>query len=120
MKNKYLTIEEITLTRNRKPIWYLMKNYINKHIKIGNEVTRKNLLKYIYPKCGNIIWNGETSVDSYRWLLVKVEFLKVTNKQGTFLKLRNIPSELTLTKIRKVASDKSWREWFIPLDEKIN
>ena len=120
MKKKYLTIEEVTSTRNHKSIWGLMKNYINKQVKIGNTLTRKNLLNYIYPNCANIIGYSESSVDAYRWLLVKVKILKVTNKRGTFLKLRNVPNKLTLTKLRKVAADKSWREWFIPLDEKIN
>jgi len=109
------------ISKDNKPLWELMKEYINDHIKIGNKFTRKDMLNYMYPNIGRDDMCYITNTpDTYRWLLVKVKILKVANKPGIYIKLQNIPDKLTTTELKKIASDKSWREWFIPLDEKIN
>jgi len=117
MWEKKITIK----TRNNKSVWILMKEFINKHARIGENFTRRNMLTYIYPDpnvCHYMRSNNNTP-DSYRLLLNKVEIVKNTDQLGVYVKLRHIPGDLTITRLQKIAADKSWKSWFIPLDEKI-
>ena len=108
-------------TRKKKPIWNLMKCFINYRANIGEKFTREAMLKYIYPDpnvCYYMRKNGNT-VDSYRLLLSKVEIVKNTDELGVYIKLRDIPNRLTTTRLKKIAGDKSWKSWFIPVDERM-
>lgn len=108
-------------TRDKKPIWILIKNFINYRVKVGEEFTRSNMLKYIYPD-PDVRWymrKKNNAADSYRLLLNKVEIVKKTDNLGVYIKLRDIPNRLTLTRLRKIAADKSWKSWFVPFDERL-
>jgi len=116
-KRKRVIIE----SRNNKPIWDLMKEFINKHARIREKFTRRNMLTYIYPDpnvCDYMRSHNNTA-DNYRLLLNKVEIVKNTDKLGVYIKLRDVPNKLTTTRLRKIAADKSWKSWFIPFEEKI-
>ncbi len=105
-------------SRYNKSLWELMKNYIN-NIKIGNKFTRKDMLTYIYPSINDDdIRHIENTPDQYRSLLTNVEILKATDKPGIYIKLQNIPDNLTTSKLKKIVGDKSWRKWFIPIEER--
>lgn len=108
-------------SRNDKPIWLLVKNFINYRAKTGEKFTRAEMFKYIYPdpKVHNYMVSHNNTVDNYRLLLNKVTILKNTDKRGIYIKLRNIPNRLSTTRLRKIAEDKSWTSWFVPFDEKI-
>ncbi len=111
----------IIKTRKEKPIWDLMKYFINYRAEIGEKFTRKDMLEYIYPDpnvCYYMRRNGNT-LDSYRCLLAKVKIIKNTDDLGIYTKLRDIPNRLTTTRLKKIAEDRSWKSWFVPFDEKI-
>ena len=109
------------ISKDNKPLWELMKEYINDHIKIGNKFTRKDMLNYIYPNIGSDdMCYIKNTPDNYRCLLTNVEILKATNEPGIYIKLQNIPDNLTTSKLKKIVADKSWRKWFIPINERIN
>lgn len=108
-------------TRNNKSVWVLMREFINKRVMIGENFTRRNMITYIYPDpnvCHYMRSNNNTP-DSYRLLLNKVGIVKNTDKLGVYIKLRDIPDKLTTTKLQEIATDKSWKSWFIPVDERL-
>jgi hypothetical protein len=111
----------IIKSRRNKPIWVLMKEFINNRTNIGEKFTRKDMLKYIYPDPNicHYMQSHPNTPDSYRLLLTKVEIVKNTDRLGVYIKLRDIPNRLTTTRLKKITADKSWKSWFIPVDERL-
>ncbi len=102
-------------TKNNMQVWTLFKIYINS-LKKHQEFTRKELLEYVYT---TPMRRYETSVDIYRNNVTHLGFLEIVGR-GKYKKLYDIPEKVTTTVITKAIKDKnSWREWFIPLHEKL-
>ena len=108
-------------SRNKRPIWDLVKGFINYRVKIGEKFTRKDMLEYVYPNpdvCHYMRSHNNTA-DNYRLLFSKVKVVKNTDTLGVYIKLRDVPNKLTTTRLRKIAADKSWKSWFVPFDERL-
>ncbi len=112
----------IIKTRTNKSVWYLVKRFINKRVEIEEKFTRKDMLTYIYPDPDvyHYMRSNNNTPDSYRHLLTQVKIVKTTDKPGVYIKLRDIPDKLTTPKLQEIAHDKSWKSWFIPLDERLD
>jgi ATP adenylyltransferase/5',5'''-P-1,P-4-tetraphosphate phosphorylase II len=108
-------------SRNKRPIWDLVKGFINYRVEIGEKFTRKDMLEYIYPNPDVFYYmrSHNNTADNYRLLLNKVEVVKTTDTLGVYIKLRDVPNRLTTTRLRKIAADKSWKSWFVPFDERL-
>jgi len=99
-------------THDNKTIWSLLKNYIN-NLKVNEEFNRKDLLScvYVHP-LENILCGCQTSVDQYRRYITINGFLSHTG-HATYKKLKNIPENASIHKLKKHAYDRSWRSWYI-------
>ena len=108
-------------TRDDRPIWELMKEFINERVQTGKLFKRKNMLEYMYPGLGHEMCSLENTADHYRCLLGNdnVRILQATDTLGVYKKLRDIPDGFTTTRLKEIARDKSWRQWFIPIEEKV-
>lgn len=107
-------------TRNGESIWDNLKKFINDHIDSQKKFTRKDMFNYVYPEIAeNFHWGKVYTLDTYRAYLSKVKILDFSEKSGIYIKLRDIPDDLKLNKLKQIANDKSWKSWFIPLDEKL-
>lgn len=99
-------------THDRKPIWDLLKAYIN-NLKVGAEFSRTDLLKCIYvPPLEKALAGGQTTVDMYRRYITINGFLSHTG-HAKYKKLKNIPENASIHKLKKHAYDRSWRSWYI-------
>jgi len=103
-------------------IWIYLKKYINK-LKIGEKFTRSKLIKVCYRS--DVFFeshhSSNTTADLYRFYLTKIGILEYTT-HNTYKKLANIPESVCLTEIRRILLDESmapWKEWIIPLHEKL-
>jgi len=108
--------------RENKNIWLLMKEFINIHVQTGELFTRATMLEYIYPDIANSIKNIINTADTYRCLLCNenIPILEATKKLGTYKKLQDIPMNLTTTKLKEIVTEKSWKSWFVPFENKLN
>lgn len=106
-------IEEIR-THQDRPIWVLVKEYINSLL-INQEFTRTQLLRAVYTTQAN---GFSASIDCYIGYLKIFGFLS-GNGKGTYKKLYNIPEKLTTTALVRAACDQSWKKWFVPLYERL-
>jgi len=100
-----------SLTIDNKPIWELLKNYIN-NMPTGNIFTRQEMLHVIYKRPWKL---RENVADKYRCQLDHVEILK-TIKPGKYEKLKDIPDQLTTSKLKEVGNKNSWKSWFMSVD----
>lgn len=104
-------------TINNRSIWSLLKEYIN-NMKVGDQFTRSDLLHSIYRKdAARALSRVETSVDQYRRYLTILEILKHPGR-ALYEKFNDIPKNLTISTAQKLAYDKSWRSWFIKLEDR--
>jgi len=108
-------------TRDKnKTLWEITKNFVNDEVEVGEIFSRKCLFCYAYPETHAQKNKGQVhTIDGYRALLSKVEIITATEKPGMYKKLREVPAELSLGMVRKIASDHSWKSWFIPMEERI-
>lgn len=99
-------------THDDKPIWTLLKSYVN-NLKTGEEFNRRDLLACVYvPPLVKTLRGAQTSVDQYRrWITIN-GFLSRSG-WGIYKKLKNIPENASIHKLRKHAYDGSWRSWYI-------
>lgn len=109
--------------RDDRSLWVLIKEYINER-KNGSIITRDGLIKYLYPSCGKNMRSFTNTIDSYKVLLIheNIGVLEKTSIRGQYKKVRDIPDILSLTLLKKIYSDKSWKSWFslgLTLEQKI-
>ncbi|MFW9871620.1 MAG: hypothetical protein ACFFG0_00850 [Candidatus Thorarchaeota archaeon] len=91
---------------NGLSIWGQLKFYINKH-EVGETIKRQNIL--------NVIGHGYTNtIDLYTCYLRKLQIIQSVNP-GLYLKRKDIPEKLTVRLL--VELTKTWKGWFIPLEE---
>lgn len=89
-------------------LWETLVDYINKK-EIGEILTRKELLQ---------IKIKYHSIDTYRNHLSKAGFLE-TISPGKYRKLRNIPENMSVNTLTKIAYDKTYRRWFMNIEDRI-
>lgn len=89
--------------------WEYVKKKINQR-PVGKHVYRKFLINHIKAK--------PATIDSYVYTLILIGFL-VKVKPGKYQVIQHIPKKMSLTKARELAYDKTWKKWFIPLEERI-
>jgi hypothetical protein len=111
---KYVTV--FINTHRGLSIWSLFKTYFNK-LEINETFTRVDLLNAVYvPDTAIAIRQCQTTVDQYRRAVVLGLCMERVG-WGVYKKIRNIPSDLTITKLRKHVYSKNWKSWFITIDE---
>jgi hypothetical protein len=93
-------------------MWKRLKEYINK-TKIGDVITRKDLLNYLYygskPKSSNYGTGG----DNYRRCLEKLGILEKCGR-GRYKILYHIKENVSSEKIKQLSYkyDNTYRQWF--------
>ena len=103
-------------THDNVPIWTLFKEYINS-MPDGYDFTRQRLLNSVYTVN---MKSYKTTVDQYRNFLTRLGFIQLGEERGTYKKICDIPMRLTLPKIRKALKSRDWKEWFIPVHERLD
>lgn len=98
-----------------KNLWTVLKEFINS-ININETFTRKEMLAHIYDFNFNV---HRHTTDCYRNDLCHCGFIEKTEKRGVYKKIRHIPIGMTMTQVRKIGYDKTWTEWFVPLETKL-
>ena len=97
-------------------IWSIIREFVNT-ININDTFTRKELLFYIYEE--NSVDAHRHTPDCYRNDLCHCCFIEKTDKRGVYKKLRHIPENMTTSQVRTIGYDKTWTEWFVPLETKL-
>jgi len=99
-------------TKGDKPIWSLLKTYIN-NLKVGEEFNRNDLLSCVYVnEIVRFMLGCQTTVDQYRRFIIITGFLSHTG-YAKYKKLKNIPENASIHKLKKHAYDRSWKSWYI-------
>jgi hypothetical protein len=102
-------------THQDLPIWTLFKNYFNK-LEVNQEFTRVDLLSGIYvPDTAIAIRKCQTTVDQYR-RAVALALCMERIGWGKYKKLKDIPTNLTISALKKFVYGSSWKRWFIPIE----
>lgn len=102
---------KLASTVDDKPIWDLLKEYINDLPK-NCIFTRKQMLNKIY----NVnMQNHENAADKYRCSLTHINVLERIGN-GKYKKLRGIPITLTTSQLKKILNKNSWESWFMSID----
>jgi len=120
VKNKK-GVYEATEIRSKKdrPLWKLFLEFFNS-LEIGSKFTRVEMLSSVYEE--NIVLELRgyiTSVDTYKSYLKRLGIIEYI-APGIYIKKFNLPDHITISQIKKAASIGDWKEWFIPLYEKLN
>ena len=119
VKNKDGIYERTEIhSKKDRPLWELFLEFFHS-LEIGSEFTRVDVLSSAYED--NVvpaIRGHMTSVDTYRSHLRRLGIIEHV-APGIYIKKFNLPNNITLTQVRKAASMGDWREWFIPLHEKL-
>ncbi|MCF8019850.1 MAG: hypothetical protein K9L62_10625 [Vallitaleaceae bacterium] len=103
-------------TIDRKTIWSLLKEYINS-LEDNEQFTRKDLLYAVYVEdAAKALTRVETSVDQYRRYITILGFLDHPGR-GTYKKIKDLPPFLTVSKAKRAAYDRSWRSWFMQIED---
>jgi hypothetical protein len=76
---------------------------------INGTITRQELLR-------SVKFQKEITIDLYRADITRAGFLKWI-RPGLYQKVEHIPENLSITKLRKYLTDRTWRKWFIPREE---
>lgn len=99
-------------------LWSVMKEFINDK-EDDSFIFRKELMKYmlLYRRIPSAQQTFRT-IDVYRIHLINIKVLE-TVKNGVYLKLRNIPEDLSSSLLKKISLDKTWTKWFLTLDDKV-
>jgi len=106
-------------TKTGKNIWSSVVDYINK-IQTGKKLTRRSLHHAVFDVdvANHLLKGGDVStIDTYRILLTNTGFLEKADKPGEYVKAKDIPDTVTLTKLQKYCRCKDYRKWFIPFEE---
>ena len=82
-------------------------------IPIGCTISRLKIIRSIYDI--NHFYVSLGTLDGYIYELKAVNVLKVV-KSGKYQKLRDIPTHLTTSQLRKIANKGSWESWFMTID----
>lgn len=99
-------------THDEKPIWDLLKTYLN-NLKVGEEFNRTDLLKCVYVSpLEKALAAGQTTVDQYRRYITILGFLSHIG-HAKYKKLKNIPEHASIHKLKIHAYDRTWRSWYI-------
>ena len=101
-------------TKKDNSVWSLLKEYINS-FPDGSVITRKGLIKAIYTED---ISRSYTTVDAYKGNLLTLGYFGKVGI-GKYKKMCNIPERLTTTAVAKALQDDSWKQWFMPLHERL-
>jgi hypothetical protein len=101
-------------TKTDDSVWSLMKKYINSFPN-GSIITRQELINAIYTED---ISKTYTTVDSYKGNLMNLGYFGKAGR-GKYEKMCNIPERLTTSAVAKALQDDSWKQWFIPLHERL-
>lgn len=104
-------------TIDGKTIWGLFKSFLN-NLKDGSEFTRREMLHAVYVEdAAKALTRVQTSLDQYRRFITILGFLGHP-KRATYTKLQDIPDFLTISTAKKVAYDRTWKSWFIKLEDR--
>lgn len=99
-------------------IWALMKEFVNSK-EDGSFITRAELIEHILPERRKpSAKQTYSTIDVYRSHLTNIKVLE-TVTLGYYMKLRDIPEDLSSSLLKKISLDKTWKKWFLPLDDKI-
>jgi hypothetical protein len=103
----------IVKTRYGKSIWNLLREYINS-LDIGTQFSRLDAKLKIYSTftVAKAMVSRVGTEDNYLNYLCKVGILKKV-KLGVCEKIQDVPEQLTVTKLRELATDRNWKLWFI-------
>jgi len=99
-------------TIDDRPIWDLLKEYLNS-IPKGCIISRVKIIRSIYDINHNYVSLG--TLDDYIYELKAVNVLKVV-KSGKYQKLRDIPTHLTTSQLKKISNKNCWESWFMTID----
>ena len=102
-------------TIDDRPIWSLMKEYINS-LDVNQIITRKNLLVAVYGNLGIYMSRYPSTVDGYTRCIKIVNCIEKFER-GKYRKLKNIPIDLSISKLKKHVSGNNWKTWFIPIED---
>jgi hypothetical protein len=98
----------------KKNTWDIIKIYINK-LKIGTIITRAQLLTHVLGKAEYLSKKSRiTTIDNYRMALTHCGILE-TVKHGHYEVKAHIKEDVSAQLLRKTASSKNWRNWFIQI-----
>lgn len=102
----------VVKTRHDKPIWLLLKEYINS-LDIGTQFTRFEAKIKIYStqSVAKAMISKIGTEDNYMNHLCKIGILKKI-KPGLCEKIQDVPQQLTVTKLKKLAYEQGWELWF--------
>ncbi len=104
-------------THQGLPIWHLLKNYINK-LDTNFEFNRYDLLSSVYTN--EVVEGGmtacQTTADQYKRYLIISKVLESIG-WGEYKKLKNIPKNLSINKLRNHVYGYNWKSWFIQLED---
>ena len=89
--------------------WKTLISYINKK-EVGKILTRKELL--------DLVIHSDNTIDTYRNQLTHAGFLK-TISPGRYQKIKNIPKHIPITALTKGIYDRTYRKWFMTMEELI-
>jgi hypothetical protein len=100
-------------TRYGKTIWSLLIEYIN-GLDPGVQFTRGEVKMKIYStySVAKAMVSKIGAEDNYMNHLCKIGILKKV-KPGVCEKIQNVPEQLTVTKLVKLASNQNWELWFV-------
>lgn len=95
-----------------KTIWDQTKEMINNKQK-GDIISREEIIDLIYKRT---YYGSCNTISSYLNCLNKVGIIKHDSTPGVYIKMSDIPFTLTTSSLKEIAFDKSWKNWFIPLE----
>ena len=98
-----------------RTIWDQVKDFINEK-QNGDIIIRKEIIQTIYVEEFKIPHN---TISSYLNCLNQVGIINHASKPGLYIKVRDIPIALTMSRLKEIAFDKSWKRWFITLEDRI-
>lgn len=104
-------------THRGESIWSLFRSYINK-LNDDNLFNRYDMLSSVYTH--EVVEGGiigcQTTVDQYRrYLTISMVLDRVG--RGKYKKLKNIPENLSVFKLKKHVYGSTWQTWFIPIED---
>jgi len=105
-------------TIDNKTIWSLFKSYLNK-LDHGAQFNRTEMLHAVYVEdAAKALSRVETTLDQYRRYITILGFLDHPER-ARYEKVKDIPEFLTISKAKEAAYDKSWKSWFVRLEDRV-
>ena len=98
-----------------RTIWDQVKDFINNK-QNGDIIKRKQIIKTIYIEGFKIPHN---TIGSYLSCLNQIGIINHISKPGLYTKIHDIPITLTTGRLKEIVFDKSWKRWFITLEDRI-